>query len=202
LLEKAAMQPSGDRGTGHYAALGVLPGASQRQIEGAFRAWAGRPRSTAEQLAAYRRAEHAYHVLADPEARGRHDRQLGLVAHPAWAAGRGPLVRACVRRGLRDLESGRAGPARRWLERAVALAPQDPHARSYLALALAKTGGCLHEAARHGTCAVERRPRDPALWFNLAEVYATAGLRMRSWGCRARGWRAVAAALVRGALTL
>jgi curved DNA-binding protein CbpA len=191
------MPPSTGHGPGHYAALGVPPGASQRQIECAFRAWAERPRSAGERLDAYRRAEHAYHVLADPEARSRHDRQLGLVGHPAWAAGSGPLVRACVKRGLRELDSGRAGQARRLLERAVALAPEDPRARSYLALVLVKSGGCLHEAARHGRGAVECQPQEPAHWFNLAEVYAAAGLRLRSWGCRTRGWHAVAASLFR-----
>jgi len=189
------MTPANQGGQGHYAALGVTPAASQRQIERAFCDWSARFRSGGESPAAYRRAEEAYRLLADPEARGRHDRQLGLVAHPAWTSGNRMHVRSCIGRAVRELESGHAPQARRLLDRAVALAPEDPHARSYLALVLARTGGCLHEAARHGRHAVERRPQEAAFWFNLAEVYGTAGLRSRAWACRVRAWHAVVAIL-------
>ena len=181
---------------GHYGALGVEPSASQRQIESAFHAWTARWRAGEAGAEAYRRAESAYHVLSDPGTRARHDRQLGLVAHPAWAAGCDRAVSDCIRRALLELEQGRAGRARQLLDRAVTLAPEDPRARSYLALALARTGGCLHDADRHGRYAVERQPREAAFIFNLAEVYATAGLRARACATRMRGWHAVAASLL------
>jgi tetratricopeptide (TPR) repeat protein len=182
---------------GHYGALGVQPSASPRQIEMAFHAWGDRLAKGVESVAAYRRAESAYHILATPDSRSRHDRQLGLLSHPAWAAGRDRAARACVRLALREL--GRASPdrARLLLDRAVSLDPQEPHARSYLALALARTGGSLHEAVRHGRYAIERRPREAAFFFNLAEVYSAAGLRTRAFATRARGWQALAAAVLR-----
>jgi len=190
------MDPVKERASGHYGALGVSPAASQRQIELAFHAWTNQRHAGTAGIESYRRAESAYHVLAAPATRARHDRQLGLVTHPAWAAGRDLAVRACISRALRELEQGRGGRARQLLDRAVSLAPDDPHARSYLALVLARTGGCLHEAARHGRYAIERRPREAAFFFNLAEVYAVAGLRAQAYASRARGWYAIAAALL------
>jgi Flp pilus assembly protein TadD len=182
---------------GHYGALGVRPSASPRQIEQAFLAWGDRLGKGMESLAAYRRAESAYHVLATPGSRARHDRQLGLLSHPAWAEGRDRAARDCIRLGLRELGRGSAGRARPLLERAVSLDPRDPQARSYLALVLARTGGNLHEAARHGRLAIERRPREAAFYFNLAEVYSTAGLKSRAFTTRARGWQALAGAIFR-----
>lgn len=182
---------------GHYGALGVSPAASQRQIEQAFRGWTDRRRAGAASADSYLRAETAYHLLSVPAARARHDRQLGLVMHPAWAAGRDHVARACIRRALLELGQGRAGRARQLLDRAVALSPADPHARSYLALVLARTGGSLHDAERHGRYALSRRPREAAFLFNLAEVYAAAGLRARAYESRARGWQAVVASWFR-----
>jgi len=196
------MDPAKAPPFGHYGALGVPPAASQRQIELAFRGWQERRRAGVESVAAYRRAESAYHVLCAPDSRARHDRQLGLVTHPAWTAGRDQAARACVRHALRELGQGRAGQARRLLDRAVALAPENPLARSYLALALARSGGCLHEAARHARYAIERRPREAAFFFNLAEVYAVAGLRARAFAFRARGWHAVAVSTLWGQRSL
>jgi Flp pilus assembly protein TadD len=72
------------------------------------------------------------------------------------------------------------------LDRAVAAAPDDPLARSYLAVALARSGGGFHEAARHGRFAVDRRPREAAFLFNLAEVYAMAGFGPARLPLRAR----------------
>jgi Flp pilus assembly protein TadD len=190
------MDPTNGGESGHYGALGVSTKASQRQIEVTFRRWKDRHRAGAENIDAYRRAESAYHVLCVPESRARHDRQLGLVAHPAWAAGRDRAVRECTRRALRELGQGHAGQARKLLDRAVSLAPEDPHARSYLALALARSGGCLHEAARHARYALSRRPREAAFFFNLAEVYATAGLRARACALRARGWHAIVGSVI------
>ena len=46
--------------------------------------------------------------------------------------------------------------------------------------------------------ALARRPREAAFLFNLAEVYAAAGLRARACAFRARGWHAVAASLFAG----
>jgi Flp pilus assembly protein TadD len=191
------MEPTRGRAGGHYGVLGVPPGASQRQIEVAYRGWADRRRAGTADIEAYRRAESAYHVLCVPETRARHDRQLGLVAHPAWAAGREQAVRACICRALRDLGRGRAADARQLLERAVAIAPDDACARSYLALALARSGGCLHAAASHGRYAIERRPREAAFFFNLAEVYAAAGLRAGACAFRVRGWHALARSFFR-----
>lgn len=190
------MDPMNERASSHYGALGVSPAASQREIELAFRAWTDRRRAGAESIDSYRRAESAYHVLSFPGTRARHDRQLGLVTHPAWAAERDRTVRACVRRALLELGHGRAGRARQLLDRAVSLAPENPHARSYLALVLARTGGCLHDADRHGRYAIERRPREAAFFFNLAEVYAAAGLRARACAFRVRGWHAIAVSLL------
>ena len=116
---------------------------------------------------------------------------MGLVPHPAWRAGRDDAARALVRRALRELGRGHAGRARRLLDRAVFLSPDDPHAGSYLALALARTGGCLHEADRLGRQAIDRRPQEAAFYFNIAEVYATAGLRARACAFRMRGWQAI-----------
>ena len=181
---------------GYYGALGVQPSASPRQIEQAFLAWGERLAKGKENIAAYRRAESAYHILAAPDSRSRHDRQLGLLEHPAWAAGRDRAARDYVRLALRELERGSPDRARLFLERAVSLDPRDPHARSYLALALARTGGSLHEAARHGRCAIERQPREAAFFFNLAEVYSVAGLRTRALATRVRGWQALAAAML------
>jgi curved DNA-binding protein CbpA len=180
---------------GHYDALGVLPTASPRQVELAFRGWSERRRVGAVAPGAFRRAEAAYHILSCPAARERHDRQLGLMPHPAWAAAGATQVRTCVRAAVRELGEGRPVRARRLLDRALALAPEDPQARSYLALALARTGGSLHDAARHGRFALERRPREAAFFFNLAEVYAAAGLRAQAYAQRLRGWHAVGTAL-------
>lgn len=191
------MAPMNQSSPGYYGALGVPPQSSQRQIEVAFRGWAERRRAGVQGEDAYRRAEIAYRVLCDPGTRARHDRQLGLVKHPAWAAGRDPVARACIRGALRELGRGRADRARRLLERAVALAPGDPHARSYLALAIARTGGCLHDAERHGSYALERRPREAAFFFNIAEVYAAAGLSARACAARVRGWCALAVSMLR-----
>lgn len=184
------------RDLGHYGVLGVPPAAPQRQIELAFHDWRERLANGAEQIADYRLAETAYHVLSVPESRARHDRQLGLMTHPAWRAGGDRVARHCVRRAVRDLGHGRAARARLLLDRAVSLSPDDPMARSYLALALVKTGGDLHEAARHGRFAIERRPREAAFFFNLAEVYAAAGLCARALATRASGWKALVASVL------
>lgn len=184
------------RREGHYGALGVPPAAAPRQIELAFRAWRERLAAGTAGVDAFRRAEGAYHVLASSESRARHDRQLGLAPHPAWTAGRDRAAGVCLRRALRELERGRAERARLLLSWAVSRCPDDPDARSYLALALARTGGSLHEAARHGRFAIERRPREAAFFFNLAEVYAAAGLRARACAVRVRGWRAVAVSML------
>lgn len=189
------MEPRTGGASGHYGVLGVSPAASQRQIELAFRVWTDRRRAGEAGAEAYRRAESAYHVLCVPDTRARHDRQLGLVAHPAWASECEPVVRACIRRALRELGQGRAASARQLLERAVSLSPDDPHARSYLALALARTGDRLHDADRHGRYAIERRPREAVYLFNLAEVYAVAGLRARAVALRLRGWQAIVRSL-------
>jgi tetratricopeptide (TPR) repeat protein len=102
------------------------------------------------------------------------------------------------RRGVWHLSRGRPQAARRLLERAASLSPADPLARSYLGLALARTQANLHEAARHGEFAVERRPGEPAFLFNLSEVYTAAGLTGRALRARALAWRAAAASLIRG----
>lgn len=196
LLAKSLMESTRSRASGHYGTLGVPPDASQRQIERAFRGWEDRRRQGAVSVDDYRRAESAYQILSVPDSRMRHDRQLGLVDHPAWATGRAVVARKCLRHALRELDQGRPGRAVPLLERAVSLCPEDPQARSYLALAIARTGGCLHDADRHGRFAVERRPREAAFLFNLAEVYGAAGLRARAWVLRARAWRAVAASLM------
>jgi Flp pilus assembly protein TadD len=189
------MNSINERAPGHYGALGVSPVASQREIEQAFRGWTDRRRTGAGSDDSYLRAESAYHLLSAPDTRARHDRQLGLVTHPAWAAGRDLAARACIRRALLELSQGQAGRARQFLDRAVSLAPEDPHARSYLALALARTGGSLHDADRHGRYALSRRPQEAAFFFNLAEVYAAAGLRARACAAHARGWRALVVSL-------
>lgn len=189
------MGQKNNRAPGHYGALGVSPWASQRQIEQAFRGWTDRRRAGTASTDSYLRAESAYHLLCVPAARAHHDRQLGLVTHPAWAAERDHVARSCTRRALLELGQGRAERARKLLDRAVTLAPEDPHARSYLALALARTGGSLHDADRHGRYALSRRPREAPFLFNLAEVYAAAGLRARAYEFRARGWRAIVASL-------
>lgn len=172
------------------------PGATQRQIELAFRRWGELMTAGTASPGAYRLAEAAYHVLSVPESRARHDRQLGLEAHPAWCAAGDRAAGNCVRRALQELGSGRAGRARLLLDRAVSRTPHDPQARSYFALALARTGGDLHEAARHARYAVERRPGEAAFFFNLAEVYAAAGLRGQAFAARTRGWRAVVSTLL------
>lgn len=184
--------------TGHYGALGVRVGASPREIEVAFLGWAERRDSGEVDLEAYRRAESAYHLLADPGVRARHDRQLGLCPHPAWSAGVERAVRADLLRAVRLLARGRNVEARVILERAVSLRAGSAAARSYLAQALVRTGASVHDALRHARFAVERRPADPAFLFNLAEVYAAAGLRTRSLGALVRAWRAVVFALLCG----
>ena len=183
---------------GHYGALGVSSSATARQVELAFRAWGERLTAGLESAEAYRRAECAYYVLASSAARERHDRQLGLLLHPAWHAGRVRVARALVRRAFVELRHGRPGQAQVLLDQAVRHAPEDPLARSLLALALARSGGSLHDAARHGRYAVELKPREAAFHFNLAEVYASAGLRARAFATRLRGWRVVVAALIGG----
>lgn len=191
----ASMESATSRTLGHYGALGVPPAASQRQIEQAFRGWAEQRGAGDADGEDYRRAEIAYHVLSVPENRARHDRQLGLVLHPAWARGRDHAAEVCTRRALREFGRGRDARARDLLVRAVSLAPEDPRARSYLALALARTGGCLHDADRHGRYAIGRRPREAVFFFNLAEVYTAAGLRARAVALRMRGWHALARSL-------
>lgn len=184
------------REPGLYGALGVPPTATARQIELAFRGWGERLGRGRESLAAYRRAESAYYVLSAAEARARHDRQLGLVRHPAFGETGASSAGALTRRALRELARGHAGPARVLLDRAVSRSPADPLARSYLAVALARSGGDLHEAARHGRFALEKRPGNAAFLFNLAEVYGVAGFRARALATRARGWQALAASLL------
>lgn len=181
---------------GHYAALGVGSDASPAAIERAFARWAVRLRAGEVDAEAFGRAESAYHVLADRASRARHDRQLGLRGHPAWEGPRGRAARTAARRAVACLACGRAETARVLLEKAAAGAPDDPQVRSYLAVALARTRGSLHEAARHGEYAVERRPREAAFLFNLAEVYAAAGLLGRSLRMRAAGWRELARTLL------
>jgi len=183
---------------GHYGSLGIRTTAGPREIEQAFLAWGARLRSGDTDLESYRRAECAYHLLRDAQARARHDRQLGLCPHPAWSAAGERDASAGVRRAVRELARGRSDRARLLLLRAARAAPGDPAVRSYLALALARAGGELHEAARHARFAVERQPAEPAFLFNLAEVYAAAGLRGRSLGALVRAWRAVLASFLRG----
>ena len=191
------MDPTNECASGHYGALGVSPAASQRQIELAFRGWTDRRRAGAESADRLPPRRRAPTTSSPPPAPAR-------VTTVSWGSCRTPRGRrsatrssgACVRRALRELGQGRAGRARQLLDRAVSLAPDDPRARSYLALALARTGGCLHDADRHGRYrAVERRPREAAFFFNLAEVYAAAGLRARACAYRVRGWYAIAVSL-------
>ena len=192
------MEEREERAVGHYAALGVTPEATQRAIELAFAEW--RERLNAGHVApeSFRRAENAYQVLAAPASRAHHDRQLGLCPHPAWAATEKQSARSLCSRGVWHLSQGRPTAARPLLERAAALSPCDPLIRSYLGLALARTRTSLHEAARHGEYAVGRRPGVAAFLFNLAEVYAAAGLRGRAVRTRALAWRSAAVQLVRG----
>lgn len=183
---------------GHYAALGVSPGAPQRAIEVAFASWRRRFEAGEVDSGVWRLAEAAYHVLSHPTSRARHDRQLGLCPHPAWAASSAPAAREGVRQAVALLGQGRPTRARALLERAVLALPEDPTARSYLAVALARSGGSLHAAARHAEHACARRPGQPAFLFNLAEVYAAAGLGRRALAARATAWGATAlAALTR-----
>jgi tetratricopeptide (TPR) repeat protein len=186
------------RDGGHYAALGVPAGATQRAIEQAFAVWRERLSAGRVEPESFRRAESAYQVLASPASRAGHDRQLGLCRHPAWAAADKRRARFICRRGVWHLSQGRPAAARPFLERACALSPGDPLVRSYLGLALARCGTDLHEAARHGEYAVERRPGEAGFLFNLAEVYVAAGLRGRAVRMRALAWRAIAVRLLRG----
>lgn len=181
---------------GCYRALGVRPDAGQREIESAFLAWRTARAAGAGDADGYRRAEFAYHLLSEPLARARHDRQLGLRQHPAWTAECAGAVRGALRRAVQDLACGRALTARRRLETAVRLAPEDPDALSYLALATARTGGELHRGLRQAERAVGLRPGDPALLFNLAVVCAAAGLTSRSLAAWAAAWRSVFSVLV------
>lgn len=183
---------------GHYASLGVPVGASARSIERAFLHWRERRAAGAVADDDFLRAESAYIVLTNPALRARHDTQLGLRLHPAWALERASTARRISRFALQHLARGRPREARVLLARAVALAPDLPLARSYLGLAMAHTGGSLHEAARHGEYAVDRHPEEPAFLFNLAEVYAAAGLRGRSLRVRLRAWVAVGIRLLPG----
>jgi tetratricopeptide (TPR) repeat protein len=192
------MKPREEGAGGHYAALGVPAGATQRTIELAFAGWRNRLSAGGVQPESFRRAESAYQVLSAPAARARHDRQLGLCPHPAWAAAGQRRARSLSRRGVWNLSHGRPATARPLLERAAALCPADPLARSYLALALARVRADLHEAARHGEFAVECRPGEAAFLFNLAEVYGAAGLRGRAVRTRVLAWRAAAVQLVKG----
>lgn len=191
------MKARAGRAGGHYAALGVPAQATQRVIELAFAGW--RERLSAGRVAqeSFCRAESAYQILAAPAARARHDQQLGLCPHPAWSAAGKRSARSLCRRGVWHLSHGRPAAARPLLQRAAALAPGDPLARSYLGVALVRTRANLHEAARHGEYAVERRPREAAFLFNLAEVYAAAGLRGRAVRTRALAWRAAVVQFVR-----
>lgn len=198
LLRSAGMEGGAGGPGGHYGALGVPAGASQRTIELAFARWRQRLEAGRAEAGSFRRAEEAYHVLSAPASRARHDRQLGLNPHPAWAADRKRDARALCRRGVHHLSQGNHAAARPFLERAALLSPGDPLARSYLGLAMARARDDLHEAARHGEFAVERRPAEPAFLFNLQEIYAAAGLTGRALRTRALAWRAAAAALVRG----
>ena len=183
---------------GCYRDLGVRPDAGPREIETSFLAWRDARAAGACAADDYLRAEHAYHLLSEPRARARHDRQLGLIRHPAWAAETAADVHETLRRALHDLARGRATRARRRLESAVRLAPDDPDALSYLALAAARTGGELHAGLRGAQRAAALRPGDPGLLFNLATVCDAAGLQRRSLEARARGWMAVVAALAWG----
>ncbi len=197
LLSLPGMHAGGRHVLGHYEILGIPPGATAREVELAFARWRSRCDAGGADAEAFGRAEAAYHVLADSVARERHDRQIGLLPHPAWGEGRSRMARGWTVRAIGLLEAGRAAQARKLLERAVALGPTDARARSYLAVALARTGGSLHAAARHAERAVSLSPGEPTFLFNLAEVYAAAGLTGRMLSARARAWRATALTLLR-----
>lgn len=191
------MENPGTTAGGCYRDLGVGAEAGPREIEAAFVAWRAARDAGACAADAYQRAERAYHLLLSPPARARHDRQLGLVPHPAWAGGRAGAVRVALRRALHELARGRAAGARRLLEAASRSAPDDPDALSYLAVACARSGGDLYACLRRAERAAALRPGDPALLFNLAAVCASAGLRRRSLAAAAAGWRRLAASLLR-----
>jgi curved DNA-binding protein CbpA len=172
----------------HYETLGVPPEAGARAIEEAFLRWGEQFRQSVVGEGAFRAAETAYRTLADPGQRALHDRRLGRVLHPAWGEPAAGPARRWHEAALRALARGRLPAARRLLAQAVRARPHDPAPRSYLALALARSGAALHEAARHGEYAVRQCPGEPAFRFNLAAVYDAADLRTRAAGVRAAGW--------------
>lgn len=182
------MQEQRGRTPNHYETLGIPPEAPGRAIEEAFWRWREEFRRAAVGEAAFRGAESAYRALSDPGQRARHDRRIGLVPHPAWSEPAAASARGRQEAALRALARGRLPTARRLLAEAARSRPGDPAARSYLALALARSRTSLHEAARHGEYAVRGCPGEPAFRFNLAAVYAEAGLSSRAAGLRAIAW--------------
>jgi Flp pilus assembly protein TadD len=180
-----------------YAALGVCASAPQKEVETAFHRWGERRRAGEVCEEAFLRAESAYQVLADRGRRARYDRQSGRVPHPAWRRAERATARSLLRDGVRHLGAGRGAAALRLLERAAALAPEDPGCRSYLGLALSRSGGSLHEAARHAAYAVSACPREPAYLANLAAVYGAAGLRGRALRLRLRSWALLLSCAIR-----
>ena len=185
------------RGGDGYASLGVAVDARQRDVERAFARWRERFRQGTAGADAYARAELAYHLLADPAARARHDRRIGVAPHPAWRGGDAERAAALWRRGMRCRARGRPERACALLREAVRLDPGEPRYRSWLGLELARTAAGLAEGLRHAGLALERRPGDPALLFNLAAVCAAAGLGLRAGRLRARGWRAIVGEVLR-----
>ena len=171
----------------YYQELGIPVRSTQKEIEIAFwgRQEEYRRRKMTDEL--FRLAEEAYQVLSDPARRGDYDRQIGLVIHPAWRSDSKGAARRCFRAGLNRMARGRETEALALLERSVRLDPEEPHPRSYLALLIARTGGCRHTAVHHGRRAAEAAPDAVNILWNLSRVYRLVGLKGRA-AVSAAGW--------------
>ncbi|WP_448584867.1 hypothetical protein [Thermaurantiacus sp.] len=96
----------------------------------------------------------------------------GLAAAGAFAPRRTAAL--LLDRARAGVEAGDGAQARRDLDRAMALAPEDPHA-AMLSAALARRSGDLARAQRDIATASRLAPSDPDVMFEQGNVAAAAG---------------------------
>lgn len=166
-----------------YADLGVPRSASQKEIETALWLWRERWRRGDALEERLRKAEQAYLTLSDPCRRRAYDRLLGVSRHPAWKEER-PRRTVAARKVFRRCQAlmrrGDDEGALRMARRAAALDPGCALYWSALGLLVARSGGCLREAVRHGQRGYELEPAERRIALNLAAIYEKAGLRKRA----------------------
>jgi tetratricopeptide (TPR) repeat protein len=166
-----------------YADLGVSRSASQKEIETALWRWREKWRRGEALEENLRKAEQAYLTLSDSHRRRAYDRLLGINRHPAWVEERprrSVTARKVFRRCRALMKRGDDQGALTLARRAAALDPGCALYWSALGLLVARSGGCLREAVRHGQRGYELEPAERRVALSLAAIYEKAGLRKRA----------------------